>query len=198
MQSQDEMFTEGDQKRRDPVKLPLWVSLILLVLLIAVIAWAQFSRSSVEQRFQRERQELTEKLNAEKGALMARAQHALVQQSEEAFRLFGTALGWAVRSAVMRNNRDEVDQYFTELVKHERVRLALLADPGGKIVVSSDRNFQGAEFAQHFPVALLQGTSVAVHAGEGELKRLVIPIHGLSKNLGTVLVLYQAATMPAK
>jgi type II secretory pathway pseudopilin PulG len=197
MEAYDEPSPATSPATREPMKLPLWVTLVLLGLLLAVIAWRQYAVVATERRFEAERQELTSRLTAEKQVAVARARQALTQQTEDALKLFGTALGWTVRSAMMRNNRDEIDQYFTELVKRDRVRLALLADPDGKVLVSSDRNFQGSAFAQHFPAALLQEPTVAIQPGEGQLRRLVVPVHGLSQKLGTVLLVYDATSIPS-
>ena len=178
------------------IRVPLWMPLLLLVLLIAVLAWRQISVTSAEKRFETERQELTSSLEADKAAAVARMRQALSKEHEEALRLFATALGWTIRDAMMRDNRDQIDQYFTQLVKDARVRLALLADPNGKIIVSSDRNFQGAAFSQHFPAALLQESSISIRLGEEQTRRLVVPIHGLSAPLGTVIIDYAAPAVP--
>lgn len=180
----------------EKMKLPLWVTLAVLGLALAVLAWQQYSVVSAERRFEAERQALTSKLAADHEAALTRTRNALTAHSEEALKLFGTALGWTIRSAMMRENRDEIDQYFTELVKRDRVRLALLAGPDGKVLVASDRNFQDSAFSQHFPAALLQEPAVAIHRGEGQLRRLVVPVHGLSQQLGTVLLVYEAPEIP--
>jgi C4-dicarboxylate-specific signal transduction histidine kinase len=179
------------------MRLSLWVPIVLFLLLIAVIAWRQISVTSAEKRFESRQQELTSRLEADKASAVARTREALTKQNEHALMLFATALGWTVREAMIRNNQDQIDQYFTQLVKDARVRLALLADPSGKIVVSSDRNFQGAAFSQHFPPALLQESSVSLRPAEGQTKRLVIPIHGLSAPLGVVILDYEAPPVPA-
>ena len=185
------------QPSRKPWTVPAWAAIVLAALLLAALGWRQFSVISAGAQFDSERDALVEKLNAEKAAALMRARGALARETDEAFRLFGTALSWTVRSAMLRNNRDEIDQYFTQLVKHDRIRLALLAGPDGKITLASDRNYQEAAFGEHFPAALLQENVVTLHPGEGALKRLVIPVHGLSSRLGTVLVVYEAPTLPA-
>lgn len=175
---------------------PLWVTLLLLAVVVAVIAWRQYSVVSAERRFEADRQELTSRLNAEKASAVARTRQALIQHNEDAWRLFGTALGWTVRDAMMRDNRDQIDQYFTQLVKDARVRLVLLADPNGKVIVSSDRNFQGVAFSQHFPPGLLQGKDAVIVAADASTRRLVVPVHGLSAQLGTVVIDFETPADP--
>ena len=174
------------------VKLPLWVSLLLLLMFLTTLGYLALSQREAARRQEAAVQDLTSRFTAEKTAAAAQAQEAFTRQSEAAYRLFGTALAWSVRDALMRKNLDEIDQYFGELVKDERIRLVLLADATGNVIVSTDRNFKGAPFAQHFPAAALEHKSVSIESAEGQMKRLVMPIQGLNERLGTALLVYQA------
>lgn len=172
------------------IRLPLWVSLVLLVLLIVVFAWGQVGAGAAERLLATERQQLAQQVEAERAAVRREAQEALARQGENAQRLFGTALAWAVRSAMLRNNLDEVDQYFGDLVKTGRIPLALLADAEGKVLLATDRKYLESRFSEHFPAELLQQPDVSIHPDEGNRRRLVLPIQGLTSRLGTVLLVY--------
>lgn len=176
--------------RLQQAKLPLWAGLVLLILLIIVFAWNRLGTGSAERRLAEERQQLTEKLEADRSAMQREAQEALARQTQDMQILFGTALAWSVRSAMLRNNFDEIDQYFVDLVKNPRITLALLADADGKVLRTSDRKYLDTPFSEHFPAELLKGGDVAVHPDEGARKRLVLPIQGLTSRLGTVLLVY--------
>ena len=93
---------------------------------------------------------------------------------------------------MVRNNLDEIDQYFSALVKNERIQLVQLVDPEGKVLLSSDRKFMGSEVSGHFPAALLMQTSVSILPGEDKVRRMVVFILGLNKRIGTVLLAYFA------
>jgi hypothetical protein len=172
------------------VKLPLWVSLALLALLIIVFAWGRWTAGVGERRLATERQQLTQQVEAERAAMQREMHETLARELRELQNLFGHALAWSVRSAMLRNNFDEIDQYFVDLVKNPRITLALLADVNGKVLRSSDRKYLDSPFSEHFPVELLKGEDVAVHPDEGGRKRLVLPIQGLTSRLGTVLLVY--------
>jgi len=174
------------------IKLPLWVSLALLALLIGVFAWKQIAVGAAERRLAGERQALIDKTEAERAAFQRTGQEALARHSEDAHRLFGTALAWNIRSAMMRNNLDEIDQYFTALVQNERIQFVLLADREGKVLLASDRKYLGGQFSDSFPAALLQQTGVTIHPAEGKERRMVLSIQGLNTQLGTVLLTYVA------
>lgn len=171
-------------------KLPAWVSLVLLLILFGVIGWSVFATNANERRFAEERQRLDQKLAADVGDARRQMQEALSDQTREMRGLFGTALAWAVRSSMLRENLDEIDQYFMELVKNPHIALVLLADSEGKVLRSTDRKYLETQFATHFPPALLQDAGVSIHAGAGNAVRLVLPIQGLTSRLGTVLLEY--------
>ncbi len=167
-------------------KLPLWISVFLLILLIVVLVWKQAAVSQVEQRMQ----EQTKQLEATKAAIQAEASNALNKHSEAAHRLLGTSLAWAIRGELIRNNLDQIDQYFNELVKNERIKIALLSGMDGKVLVASDKKYQGSEFGQIFPAALLEASEVTIQDTEGGVKLLVMPIMGLNNRLGTAVLSY--------
>lgn len=171
-------------------KLPLWVSLLLLVLLAAAVAWAFYAAGASERRLAAQQQELTQKLEVERTTMRREAEESLVRQTRELETLFGAALAWSVRSALLRNNLDEIDQYFGDLVKNPRIPLVLLADAEGKVLRATDRKYLDTAFEANFPAELLTGTDVAVHLDEGRRKRIVLPIQGLTSRLGTVLLVY--------
>lgn len=176
--------------RLQEMRLPLWVSLLLLALLIIVFAWSRFSAGGGERRLAEERQQLSQKLESERSAMQHQAQETLARQTQDMQILFGTALAWSVRSAMLRNNFDEIDQYFVDLVKNPRITLALLADVDGRVLRTSDRKYLDSRFSEHFPAELLRGEDVAIHPDEGNRRRLVLPIQGLTSRLGTVLLVY--------
>lgn len=174
------------------IKLPLWVSLVLLAMLISMFAWKEIALGAAERRLAEERQAFIANTEMDRAAFQRAAQEALERHSEDVHRLFGTALAWNIRSALMRNNLDEINQYFSALVKNERIPLVLLADPEGKVLLASDRKFMGTQVSDHFPAALLQKTGVTIHPGEGKERRMVLSIQGLNTRLGTVLLTYVA------
>jgi hypothetical protein len=171
-------------------KVPLWVCLLLAVALIGVGGWSMVAKSATERRSEDERLLLSKKLEADLTSARLQMETTISSQTRELQGLFGTALAWAVRSSMLRNNLDEIDQYFIDLVKNPRIALVLLADADGKVLRSTDRKYIDATFSGHFPAVLLQDADVSVHVGNSNLVRLVLPIQGLTSRLGTVLVEY--------
>jgi hypothetical protein len=175
-------------------KLPLWVSLVLLLVVALIFAWKQVALGRMESRFEEEKQQLTQQYETGKSTLMRQAGAALSKNSEAAHRLFGNALAWAIRGELIRNNLDQIDQYFSELVKVERIHLVALASQEGKVLVASDKKLQNAEFGQIFPAELLNETQVSIHP-QGEDRLLVLPVMGLNTRLGTAVLRYTPETL---
>jgi hypothetical protein len=190
--------SESVLSRLTTTRVPVWVPIVLLVLLVLALLWRQIGVSGAERRFAAERQALVQQAEADRSARETQARAALAQSSDDAHVLFGTALAWSVRSAMIRRNLDEVDQYIVTLAQHPRIALVLLADPQGTILLASDRSLLKAPFAKHFPAALLEAQAVEVHPAEGEERRLILPIQGLTERLGTMLVVYTTPALPPR
>lgn len=177
-------------------RLPLWVSLLLALLLVVVFVWSRISIGAAEARLEKARQEMTRQFEADRAAWHTRLQDFTARQDDESQRRFGTALAWAVRGELIRNNLDQVDQFFNELVRMGRVDRVVLAGQDGKILLSSDRRYQGGDFSALYPAELLGTPQVTVLAGAEGKKRVVAPVLGISTRLGTLVMDYAPASMP--
>lgn len=180
--------------RLQETRLPIWVSLLLLILLLVVFAWQRQSVYRAEVRLADERTAMVERFAADRAALTEQAR----QQADEMHRRFGMALAWAVRSEMIRNNLDQVDQFFAEMVKLQGVKLVMLAAPDGKVLVSSDRRNLGANASTIYPAEVMTLAQIDIRAVDDGMKLLTIPVMGLNARLGTVLVRYQDADPLAK
>lgn len=173
------------------VRVPVWVPLTLAVLLLILFVWKYVALNAAEARLEEQRVALTEQAAREKAALLARANAAIAQYSDEAHVLLGNSLSWSVRGAMIQSNLGLVDEFFGELVRNDRIQRVALADSSGRILTASDRKLQGGTFSEHFPAELLNEPAVAVHPGEDGQKNLALPVQGLTQRLGTVVVAYQ-------
>jgi hypothetical protein len=183
--------------RLTQTRVPLWVSLALLVLWLATLGWHALALSRAEARLEKDREALTVQAAAEGDALRAQMQARMAEDAIEAQRQFGIALAWAVRGAMIRNNLDQVDQFFTELVKLPHTERVLLAGTDGRVLVATDRRHKGADAASLVGADALRLAQVTVRADRDGSTLLVIPIMGLNARLGTVLVNNRPNAPPA-
>ncbi|MFN3750299.1 MAG: hypothetical protein ACK4SR_02925 [Thiobacillus sp.] len=170
------------------VKLPLWVSLALLILWAASFAWQSLAQKRLVAKLDTERAAMTAQADADRQALLVNVRARAQNASEASLREFGTALAWAVRGEMIRNNLDQVDQFFTEIVRLPGTERALLAGADGKVKVSTDRRHLGAEASTVVPPEVLALPQVTVRREADGTQLLVVPVMGLNERLGTVVV----------
>lgn len=176
-------------------RLPLWVGLLLAVLLIAVFAWQRVAVNRAEARLAAERQSLTQQFETDRAALGARLREFALIQDRTALARLGTALAWAVRGELIRNNLDQIDQYFKELVRMPRVQRVVLAGQDGKVLVATDSKFLGQPVTQLHPADVLTTPQVVAQTTP-QGYRLVIPVMGLNVRMGTVVIEYSPLDLP--
>lgn len=177
--------------RLGKARLPLWVALVIVVILLVVLGWQYIAMNRADARLATERQTLSSQFQADRNALVTELKAKVEANADETKRQFGIALAWAVRGEMIRNNLDQVDQFFNEIVKLPHTDRVLLADSTGKVRVSTDRRYLGVELSTLVPVEATLPDEVAVRAGPDETKLLVIPVMGLNSRIGTVVVSYR-------
>jgi hypothetical protein len=168
---------------------PIWAAALLVI--VAALTAQAVAHQSVERRHELETRQLTRIYQSEQAASQARAADALVRESDETYRLLGTTIAWTIGTELARKKDSQLDLYFHELTKNGRIDLIVFADAKGKVMAASDPGMRGADFVQHFPAALLQETTVAIHRGAGSTNRLVMPVQRFGVRLGTAMLVYK-------
>jgi len=108
--------------------------------------------------------------------------------------LFAVPLAWSVRKELIKQNYEQIDEYFNQLVKRKGFGLIMLVDPSGTVRVSTDRKIQGSSFYLRYPGYRLDAPgTVSYRVREGESLYLV-PVMGLNEKIGTIAFLYRYRT----
>ncbi len=110
--------------------------------------------------------------------------------------LFALPLAWSVRRELMHGNYDQIDEYFSELIKIRGFGVLMLVEPDGTIKVSTDRKLQGTAFSVLYPglqIEVQQPVSYALRDGSS---LFVLPVMGLSERLGTIAFVYRYQPIP--
>ena len=183
-----EAFRESTDARRK-AGVPIWAT-VLLVVVTALIAQA-LAHSIIGRRHEVETRQLTQIHKAEQATAKASAIDALARESEDVHRLLGRTVAWTIANGLAQKKNGELNLYFLDLAKNERIDLIVFADMKGKVTLASDPALRGADFEQHFPATLLQEATVSIHRGAGGTNRLVMPIQRLGTRLGTAMLVYK-------
>lgn len=129
-------------------------------------------------------------VNSARAQLTESANRVITEQNRSYLRLVALPLVWAVRSEMIRDNNDQINQYLNQLVKEKNMKVIVIAKPDGIIEVSTNKKLEGTSVTGVFPPLVLREEKTMVHSLEGGEIMVVSPIMGISAKLGTLILLY--------
>lgn len=175
-------------------KIMLGLMIALIVVIVAMLVWKSAAVNSVEKKLV---QVQTERVQ-DRAELIEQARQLDARYDVESLKRFSTPLAWAIRRELMASNLDQIDQYLTELVQMAGFQSAVLANPEDKVIVASDRKMLAEAFSAIYPGEYLQAKEVKVEPSTNGGLRAIIPIMGLSQQLGTLVVEFTSPAYPLK
>jgi len=153
--------------------------LILLALVLgAVMVWSRISVRRLEQTLVTQRADLAEE-----------RKRALSVQGREMLRLAALPLGWAVRAEVLKDNLQQVDDYFRRFVREPGVQRMLYVDAKGVVALATDRKLEGQPATGLVASSHLAAVEPVIEETPEGL-RLAIPIMAFEARAGMLIVDY--------
>lgn len=161
------------------------VAVLLALVLIIVLIWYSVKISSIEEQYEEEKTELVTKSENERSALITKYESEKdslqIRNLESSSKIFS----WAVRSELMRNNTENLNQLINAFVKESNADLVQLIDPETNIIsLSSDKKFEGMEYDQKLNYALTEQQTLMEETGI----KIITPVMGLNSALGVLIV----------
>ncbi|MFW5793566.1 MAG: hypothetical protein ACOCWC_04730 [Bacteroidota bacterium] len=102
-------------------------------------------------------------------------------------------LTWAIRSEMLRENLENINEYQNEFVKLSGFSNLMLIDNNGIIWLSTDKKYEEEKFTEHYPGDFLNNNSIYLQSDAGTRQiNVSAPIMGIDSQLGTVFVIYSA------
>lgn len=129
----------------------------------------------------------------ERGEILRAATETMTAQTSALLRLSALPLGWAIRSAMLKDDMGSVDTYLQRIVQERHVKGAALVGADGKVRLASNRKLENRPAAEVFGGVALNEQSPNVITTEGDL-RVVVPVMGYDRRLGTLILSYLAPT----
>ncbi len=151
-----------------------WHSITILLLVLAIAgmyAWKNVAVTSA------------------KAQVAESANRIITEQNKSLLRLVAVPLTWAVRSEMIRNNYDQINQYLNQFVKEKNMKEIIVAKPDGTIVVATNKKREGTSVTSAFPPAVLQEDKTTVTTLENGDLMVVSPVMGLSTKQGILILL---------
>ena len=161
------------------------VSVLLALALIIVIIWFSAKNDQDKKQFEKDQTELITQSKNEKSALIAN-----YESEKDSLRLLNLEaaakiFSWSVRSELLRNNTENLNQLVNAFVKESGADLVQLINPEtNKIILSSDKKFEGSEYAQKIDFGLKEPHTLKDDDGI----KIITPIMGLNTAQGILIV----------
>ncbi len=157
------------------------VAVLLVLILLSVLIWSAVRISTMEA----EKTEIVAKSNDERSELITKHESEIdslqINNLESSSKIFS----WSVRSELMRNNTENLNQLVNGFVRESGADLVQLIDPQtNMITLSSDKKFEGTEYPQKVDYALTEPQTIRE---EGGIK-IITPVMGLNNALGILIV----------
>src|SRR5688572_1078457 len=106
--------------------------LILISILVIIIAAASLwiGKQIQIKNLRNESAEMHQRMERD-------AKQAMIQSHEQHLRLFAKPFVWAVRTEMMSNNVNQINQYTNDMIKEKNISSILVVNAAGKIISST-------------------------------------------------------------
>lgn len=99
-------------------------------------------------------------------------------------------LVWAVRSEMTRSNEEQVNQYFSQLVKEEKILEVILIDNDKKILISSNKKNEGTTFMSEYVDTIMNSREMTM-LGDSSKLMISAPVLSIDRRIGVLVVNYK-------
>ncbi len=150
------------------------ISVILSIVLILIAIWFTVKININSNHFENEKFQLITQYETERDSLH-------VKHLEFASKVFS----WSIRSELLRNNTENLNQLLTVFVKESEADLVQIINPEDKLVLlSSDKKYEGLQYSGNLNFEL--NNSVVLR--ENNIVKIITPIMGFNSMIGILIV----------
>lgn len=163
---------------KEQTKTPFWkkhfLSLLLLLGIVIAVVWGVIGKNNLEKEYQAK----IEQLNINHNKLM----DSMVHEKAE---MITSTLALAVRSELIDENKDQVNQYFLQMIKNKQIsKIMLVNHKNGNIEMSTNKKDESMTFQNE---TLLLAKDVISEANESIIVTAT-PIMGLNSQMAVLIV----------
>ena len=164
--------------KAEQTKTPFWkkhfLSLLLLLGIVIAVVWGVIGKNNLEKEYQAK----IEQLNINHNKLM----DSMVHEKAE---MITSTLALAVRSELIDENKDQVNQYFLQMIKNKQIsKIMLVNHKNGNIEMSTNKKDESMTFQNE---TLLLAKDVISEANESIIVTAT-PIMGLNSQMAVLIV----------
>ncbi len=147
---------------------------VLTVLLLVVFVWFSIKIRINEKKF-----------NNEKTQLITQYESKIDSLKIKHLKFATEVFSWSVRSELLRNNTENLNQLLTVFVKESGADLVQLVNSEDKMVLlSSDKKFEGVSYSGLLNFEIKK----TVVLEDGGVVKIITPVMGFNKMIGILIV----------
>lgn len=169
----DKKTKQPAEKSKNILQKHPFVFLLLGALIISVL-WGVLKVNRLEKAHQATIEQLNMDYQQKMDSL------ALINASQVV-----SAVTWAVRSEMTRDNLEQVNTYFIQLIKEPSIEnIQLVNQTSGEVILSTNKKDEGTTVSDEFVLNAKEPTSII----KGEKIYSAAPVFGLSQQLGVLVI----------
>lgn len=171
---------ENEQEKQTRKKWYLHWAFLLSVLLLIALVWVFLSKQSqIKQLKQNQKEQIS--------GLKQNFSEFTQTTEKDHFKLMTKPFSWLVRKELLAENLDPVNNYFNIMIREDEIQEIFLADPQGKIIISTNKKFEDKRFSKFYKEDYLEVQEI--HSWRDDDMLLISsPIFGYEKRLGTIFI----------
>ena len=151
------------------------LAVLLFIILIVVFAWLSIKNSQQERQFLQEKTELQTNYETKIDSLKV----DYITFASEVF-------SWSVRSEMLRNNEENLNQLVSAFVKKSNVSLVQIVDmKDKKVILSSDKKYEGEAYTGNLDQS---DSETVVQTNQEGKQQIITPIMGFNSKIGILVV----------
>ncbi len=148
------------------------ISLVLVIFII--LLWALIKMNNMQNNAVVEKQQLTEVY-----------ENQLESLSISSMELTAQVFTWAIRGEMLRQNMDQVNQFFTSFIQKPGITKIQLVDSGtAEIILSTDNKDEGAIIEN----TLILQAERTYHIAKENSVLIISPVMGLNTRIGILIL----------
>lgn len=149
-------------------------AVVLTILLILVFIWFSAKIASNKNHFENEKMQLITQYEAERDSLKIKS-----------LEFASTVFSWSIRSEMLRNNMENLNQLLTVFVQESDASLVQIVDPETRMVIlSSDKKYEGIEYDKEINFEINEPVVIK----DNQKISITTPIMGFSNRIGVLIV----------
>lgn len=176
--NKDKTASSSESSNNKKTKSPFWkrnfLSLLLFLGIIIAVVWGMIGKNRIEKEYKAKIETLNSDYSKELDSII-----------QEKAKMIASTLALAVRSELIDENKDQVNQYFLQMIKNKQIsKIMLVNHTNGEIIMSTNKKDESMSFENK----TLLNTRNVISESKEDIIVTATPIMGLNSQMALLVV----------